>query len=171
MFIRRLLSIVISAISAACGIAMMIVLSDLSAIPLSTIPFATSIVLVASAPQSAPASTKSIIFGHLICAVVGFITSHTGFHEVTSVAVAIGISVALMLAFDVLHPPAGITPLVIYSATPEWTFLLVPVLLGAVSVAILARTTHVLHSLVERWPQAPTRPAAAAHAGDQGDQR
>lgn len=167
MQIRQILTIIISAVSAACGIALMIALSQLSAIPLSTIPFATSIVLVAAAPQSAPASTKSIIAGHLICAIAGFITSHTGFHEVTSVAIAIGISVALMLAFDVLHPPAGITPLVIYSATPEWTFLLVPVLAGAVSVAILARTTHILHAIVERWPDAPK----TLRQADQGDQR
>lgn len=153
MRIGQLLTIAVSAISAACGIALMIMLSQLSAIPLSTIPFATSIVLVAGAPRSAPASTKAIIYGHLICAMAGFIASHAGLHEVASVATAIGISVALMLAFNVMHPPAGITPLVIYSATPDWTFLLVPVLVGAVSVAILARTTEILHSILERQPK------------------
>jgi CBS-domain-containing membrane protein len=129
----------ISAFCAAAGIALMVTLASISAVPLGTIPFATSIVLVSGAPKSPPARTKAIVFGHLICATAGVGMHYSGLEAVPTVAAAVGISVAVMITFDVFHPPAGITPLVLYGSTYDWTFLLVPVLVGAVSVAILAR--------------------------------
>lgn len=141
--------IVISAVCAGFGIALMVALAQISAVPLATIPFATSIVLVAGAPRSAPARTKAIIFGHLICALLGMAMHYSGMEETATVAVAVGVSVAIMIAFDVFHPPAGITPLVLYGSAYDWTFLLVPVLAGAVSVAILARTAQKLIDLAE----------------------
>jgi CBS-domain-containing membrane protein len=58
-----------------------------------------------------------------------------------------------------VHPPAGITPLVLYGSAYDWTFLLVPVLAGAVSVAILARTAQKLIDLAEAVQADKTVPA------------
>lgn len=144
------ISVLISAVCATCGIGMMVTLASISAVPLGTIPFATSIVLVSGAPHSAPARTKAIVFGHLICGGAGVLMHHSGLEATATVALAVGASVAVMLVFDVFHPPAGITPLVLYGSTYDWTFLIVPVLVGAVSVAILARTAQKLIDLVEK---------------------
>lgn len=139
----------IAGICGGCGIAMMILLADISALPLGAIPFATSIVLVSGAPRSAPARTKAIIFGHLICAGAGVALHYSGYESAVTVAATVGVCIAFMLAFDVFHPPAGITPLVIYGSSLDWTFLFVPVLLGAMIVALLARLSDLLQSLAE----------------------
>jgi len=167
MPIYTAIRIVISIVSASLGIAIMISLANISAVPLGTIPFATSIVLVASAPRSGPARTKAIIAGHLICGAAGLLVHQSGFEATSTVAVAVGVSVGLMLALNVLHPPAGITPLVLYGSDLTWNFLLVPVLVGAVSVAILARTAEKLTDLADRLEAA----ALEARETDQGAQR
>jgi CBS-domain-containing membrane protein len=139
----------IAAVCAASGIGLMIALADISAVPLGTIPFATSIVLVSGAPKSPPARTRAIVFGHLICAIAGVVVHKAGIESPVTVAGAVGVSVAVLLVLDVFHPPAGITPLVLFGSTLDWTFLLVPVLVGAVSVAILARLAEKLQDLTE----------------------
>jgi CBS-domain-containing membrane protein len=161
----------ISALSASGGIALMIALAHISAVPLGTIPFATSIVLVSGAPRSAPARTRAIIFGHLICGAAGVLMHQSGFEGTVTVATAVGASVAIMLAFDVFHPPAGITPLVLYGSDMTWTFLIVPVLVGAVSVAILARTTQKLLDLTDGAEAATVEAASGQGQGNQGDAR
>jgi CBS-domain-containing membrane protein len=166
-----IISVLISAVCAGIGIALMVALAQISAVPLSTIPFATSIVLVSGAPRSAPARTKAIIFGHLICALAGMAMHYSGMEETATVAVAVGVSVAIMIAFDVFHPPAGITPLVLYGSAYYWTFLLVPVLVGAVSVAILARTAERLINLTQRGQAEKAAPALASRATGQRAQR
>jgi len=169
MIQARLLRLLIAAICAGIGIGMMVTLAHISAVPLATIPFATSIVLVSGAPSSPPASTKAIIFGHLICAAAGIIMHDSGFEYTVTVAAAVGVSVALMLAFNVFHPPAGITPLVLYGSTFDWTFMIMPVLVGAVSVAILARTAEKLFGLIDRL--AAREMAGQETPGDQGAHR
>ncbi len=149
----------------------MVILASISAVPLGTIPFATSIVLVSGAPRSAPARTKAIVFGHLICATAGITMHYSGMEAAPTVAAAVGVSVAIMLAFDVFHPPAGITPLVLYGSALDWTFLVVPVLVGAVSVAILARTAEKLTDLTDRLAEARATPADDGGEADQGAQR
>ncbi len=149
-----IITLLISAVCASLGIALMVELAMVSAFPLGTIPFATSIVLVSGAPKSPPARNKAIIFGHLICALAGMAVHYSGLKDAASVAIAVGASVALMLVFDVFHPPAGITPLVLYGSTFDWTYLLVPVLAGAVGVAILARVTESSQDIAARSPGA-----------------
>ncbi|WP_088346010.1 MULTISPECIES: HPP family protein [Rhodomicrobium] len=137
-------------ISAACGgfgIAAMLTLAALSGTPLGAIPFATSIVLVAGAPRSPPARSKAVIFGHLICASAGIALHYSGFEGIATVAAVVALSIALMLVFDVFHPPAGITPLVIYNSSLDWTFLFMPVLAGALCVMLLARTSERLQAM------------------------
>lgn len=166
-----MIQILISAVCASCGIALMVTLATISAVPLGTIPFATSIVLVSGAPKSPPARTNAIVFGHLICAAVGVGMHYSGLEAIATVGLAVGVSVALMIAFDVFHPPAGITPLVLYGSTYDWTFLLVPVLVGAVSVAILARTAEKLMDLTEKLDENGRMAAATKDSADQGVQR
>lgn len=146
---KTLAHIVISAACGACGIALMTVVAAFTTLPLGSIPFATSIVLVAGAPRSPPARSRAVICGHLICATAGLAVHYSGMAGIATVAAAVGVSIALMLAFDVFHPPAGITPLVIYGSALDWTFLFMPVLAGAVGVALLARTAERLQGLAQ----------------------
>lgn len=132
----------------------MVVLAGISSLPLAVVPFASSIVLVSGAPTSRPASSSAIVFGHLICAASGLVFSALDFDKTTGISAAVAMSVVLMLLFDVFHPPAGVTPLIVYGSAAHWDFLFIPVLIGAISVAVLARTTERLHQIF----QEPTSP-------------
>ncbi len=145
-----LLKLLISGIGAVVGVILMFKLGEMSAVPLAAIPFATSIVLVAGTPYSPPARTRAIVLGHIICGLAGVGMHIGGYDTPFGVAVAVGVSVMLMLALDAFHPPAGITPFVLYGSPFDWDFLLVPVLTGAVTVAILARTLEKLMQLAEK---------------------
>lgn len=147
-----LLKGLISGIGAVLGVTLMFRLGTMSSVPLSAIPFATSIVLVSGTPTVAPARTRAIILGHLICGLMGILMHLSGFEAPLMVAVAVGASVIAMLALDAFHPPAGITPFVLYASSFNWNFLLVPVLSGAVTVAILARAVEKFHELAEKIP-------------------
>jgi CBS-domain-containing membrane protein len=124
------------------GILSMLLLADFRHISWGIVPFATSIAMVAGAPESLPASTKSIFLGHLLCAVVGFIALHVFGHGHWVSAIAVGISVAVMLAGRVFHPPAAISSLLIPEIQPDISFLIVPVFFGAILVVVLARISE-----------------------------
>jgi CBS-domain-containing membrane protein len=145
-----LLKGLISAVGAFIGVTLMFKLGQISSVPLSAIPFATSIVLVAGTPDAPPARTRAIILGHMICGMVGVLMHLSGFENPLMVAAAVGACVVIMLAVDAFHPPAGITPFVLYASTFDWDFLIMPVLTGAVTVAILARTVEKLQQMTEK---------------------
>jgi CBS-domain-containing membrane protein len=128
----------------AIGILSMLLLADLRHISWGIVPFATSIAMVAGAPESLPASTKSIFLGHLLCAIVGFMALYIFGHGHWVGAIAVGLSVAVMLACRVFHPPAAISSLLIPEIQPDISFLIVPVIFGAILVVILARTSELI---------------------------
>lgn len=150
-----LLKGLISALGACVGVTLMFKLGEISSVPLSAIPFATSIVLVSGTPTAAPASNRAIILGHMICGLMGVLMHISGLETPLMVAVAVAASVVVMLALDAFHPPAGITPFVLSASPFDWDFLIVPVLTGAVTVAILARTVQKLMYLVDKYFQDP----------------
>jgi CBS-domain-containing membrane protein len=120
------------------------VLASKAAIALSFVPFTTSIALVAGAPMSAPATTRSILIGHFSSAIVGVLTVKLLGVGNISGAIAVGGAVAVMLIARAFHPPAAISPLIIceYDLGPYFIFM--PVLVGACLVVFLARVTEEL---------------------------
>jgi CBS-domain-containing membrane protein len=67
-------------------------------------------------------------------------------------AVAVGLAVLAMYITGTFHPPAGINPLLVISNNLSWSFLLAPVLAGAV---LLTAFAYVWHRWIRRrrWPQ------------------
>jgi CBS-domain-containing membrane protein len=55
----------------------------------------------------------------------------------------VGLTVLVMTATDTFYPPAGINPLlVVVSNNPPWSFVIAPVLAGAVLLAVFALAWH-----------------------------
>jgi CBS-domain-containing membrane protein len=50
----------------------------------------------------------------------------------------VGLTVLVMTATDTFYPPAGINPLLVVSNNPPWSFVIAPVLAGAVLLAVFA---------------------------------
>lgn len=59
---------------------------------------------------------------------------------------AVGTAIALLMMTRTVHPPAGSNPVIIYPLQPDWGFLLMPMLLGAVVLVLVTliynNTTH-----------------------------
>ncbi|WP_083754872.1 HPP family protein [Bradyrhizobium murdochi] len=120
--------------------------------PLAVIPFATSIVLVIGSPDVAPAQPRALIGGHVVSALVGLAVLKLTGPQAWAAAAAVGLSILAMYVTGTFHPPAGINPLLVVSGNLPWTFLLAPVLAGAL---LLTAFSWVWHRWVRRqpWPR------------------
>jgi CBS-domain-containing membrane protein len=145
------LSLVAGAAGGAIAIAAMELLSSRAAFPLMFVPFATSIVLVMGSPEAEPAQPRALIGGHLVSTLVGlFVVQLTG-PSPWAAAAAVGLAMAAMHLTRTFHPPAGIDPLVVVVNDMSWSFLVVPVAVGA---CLLAAFAFVWHNALWRgtWP-------------------
>jgi CBS-domain-containing membrane protein len=133
------------------GIALMMALAQAANRPLMLVPFATSIVLVMGAPESAPAQPRSVVGGHVLSAIAGVACTAAFGDAMWATALGVAVAIAAMFAADAFHPPAGINPLIITTAhaTPE--FIVVPVGVGALILVAYAWAYHRLTGA--RWPE------------------
>ena len=107
-----------------------------------TAAFGSSAVVVFGYPQNEFAQPKNVLFGHLLCTLVGiiFITlfeisqDRSIFFAV--IGLAVGISVMLMMAFNITHPPAGGNTIVVILAQDSFQFLIFPIMVGAITIII-----------------------------------
>jgi CBS-domain-containing membrane protein len=127
------------AIGAAAAIGVMELLAHAAQEPLSRVPFVTSIVLTLSLPDSEPAQPYAVIVGHLASCVAGLAAIWClGSGEMAS-AVGVGLAAISMLALRAMHPPAGIDAFLIAGMGLPASWILSPVLVGAVLLASFAR--------------------------------
>ncbi len=146
---KRLLAIIAGAAGGAIAIGAMEALSMRTAFPLMAIPFATSIVTVLGSPEADPAQPRALIGGHLISTVVGVLVVKLCGPAAWAAALAVGLAMVAMHLTRTFHPPAGIDPLVVVVNNMSWSFLLAPVAVGAVLLALFA---FAWHNIVARGP-------------------
>jgi len=142
----------VAGLGAALAIGVMELLSAKLNYPLAVIPFATSIVLVIGSPDAIPAQPRALIGGHLVATFIGLMVLQAAGPQPWAAAMAVGLAVLAMFVTGTFHPPAGINPLLVVSANLPWTFVLAPVLVGAL---LLTAFAFVWHRWVRReaWPQ------------------
>ena len=139
---KRLIAIVAGAAGGAIAIGIMEAFSISTMYPLVAIPFATSIVMVLGSPQAAPAQPRALIGGHLVSTLVGVLMVKLCGPAPWAAALAVGLAMVAMHLTGTFHPPAGIDPLVVVVNNMSWGFLLAPVAIGAVLLALFAFTWH-----------------------------
>lgn len=147
----KLVAIASAALGGAVAIALMELIADNAALPLMTVPFATSIVLVMGSPGAEPAQPRALVGGHLVSTLVGLVVVKAIGPGPWIAALAVGLAIAAMHLTRTFHPPAGIDPLIVVVNNLPWTFLLVPVAIGT---CLLAAFAFAWHKLVQRdtWP-------------------
>ncbi len=152
MIERGALLPVLAAAGGALAVGAMLLVSAETSFPLMMIPFGTSIVLVFGSPELPAAQPRALIGGHLVAALVGLLVVKIFGPHAWAAAVAVGLSMIAMHFTRTFHPPAGIDPLLIVINNMPWTFLLLPVALGAVLLALFAALWHRYVTRVA-WPQ------------------
>ena len=104
--------------------------------------FGSSVVVVFGYPENEFAQPKNVLLGHLLCAFIGilFVTLFKISQDRTifflAIGIAVGISVMLMMAFKITHPPAGGNTIVVILAQDSFQFLLFPIMVGAITIII-----------------------------------
>ncbi len=123
---------------------------NLAHVALLMAPFGATTVLVFGVPDSPLAQPKNVIAGHMITAFIGVVFAQ--FVGVTpwSLALATGLAVSVMLLTKTTHPPAGANPILIMLTAQTWSFLVTPVLIGAVTIVLVGKTMRRLQALLMR---------------------
>lgn len=130
------------AAGAALAVGLMEYLSAQAHFPLMLVPFGTSIVLVMGMPDAGPSRPRALVGGHLVSALVGLLVVKLVGPAPWAAALAVGLAMLAMHATDTLHPPAGINPIIVVLNDLSWSFLLAPVGLGSVLLALFALFWH-----------------------------
>lgn len=120
------------AISAIAG------LMESTALPLVLGSFGASCVLVFGYPDVPFSQPRNVILGHVLSSLSGLVFLMLFGPHWWSVAMAVGTAIAVMMATRTVHPPAGSNPVIIYLLHPGWGFLLMPTLLGAIILVLVA---------------------------------
>ena len=127
-----------------------------TAFPLVAIPFATSIVTVLGSPKAEPAQPRALIGDHLVSTLVGLFVVKLLGPDPWAAGMAVGLAMVAMHLTGTFHPPAGIDPLVVVVNNMSWSFLVVPVGIGALLLALFAFTWHNLvargANRTDTWP-------------------
>ena len=104
--------------------------------------FGSSVVVVFGYPENEFSQPKNVLLGHLLCALVGIIfvtlfniTQDRSIFFIT-IGLATGISVMLMMAFKITHPPAGGNTIVVMLTQDSFQFLVFPIMAGAITIII-----------------------------------
>lgn len=152
----RLLGILAGAAGGAVAIGGMEAFSARTTVPLVAIPFATSIVTVLGSPQADPAQPRALVGGHLVSTLVGLLVVKLLGPTAWAAALAVGLAMVAMHLTGTFHPPAGIDPLVVVVNDMSWTFLVMPVGVGAILLLAFAYAWHRLVAGSDRtrarWP-------------------
>lgn len=137
-------------IGGSLSIVILLILSQWSGHLWIMAPFGATCVLLYAAAQSPLAQPKNVILGHVISAFIGLVFLKIFGIHYWSMGLAVGCAIASMQYFGCVHPPAGANPLVILltasSTDYSWSFLIFPVLTGAVTLVIFARCVHYIVS-------------------------
>ena len=104
--------------------------------------FGSTVVVVFGYPENEFAQPKNVLFGHLLCALIGiiFVTlfkiSQDRSIFFLTIGLAVGIAVMLMMALRIAHPPAGGNTIVVMLALDSFQYLIFPIMVGTVTIII-----------------------------------
>ena len=99
--------------------------------------FGSTMVLLFGYPESPFAKPKNIFFGHILTSLTGIIFfKYISLPIFIIIPLAVGLGIAIMIFFDVTHPPAGGNPIIMISSSASFDFLFTPVITGTIIVII-----------------------------------
>jgi CBS-domain-containing membrane protein len=104
--------------------------------------FGATCVLVFGFPDAPFSQPRNIVGGHFISSLVGLSFVQLFNIHWWSIALATGAAIAAMMATRTVHPPAGSNPVIVglggAGLGPDWEFLFMPTLVGAILVTAVA---------------------------------
>lgn len=117
-------------------------LAAVTDVPLLIAPFGASAVLLFGQPASPLAQPMNVFGGYLVAASLALAATIWLPGVWWAATAAVGISIGLMLAFRLTHPPAGAIPIVAYSSAMAPETLLTVILTGCACLVAIATLHH-----------------------------
>ncbi len=142
-----------SAIGAIVAMTAVGLLAVYTGLPILIAPFGASAVLLFGQPKSPLSQPANVIGGYFIAASVGGMAAFLFPGLWLAGAVAVGITIGLMLLLRLTHPPAGAVPIVAIASHFQPPVLFEVVLTGSILLVAIA----VVHHLVPPRQQYPLR--------------
>tara|TARA_B100000029_G_scaffold167874_1_gene164074 strand:+ start:1862 stop:2326 length:465 start_codon:yes stop_codon:yes gene_type:complete len=97
--------------------------------------FGSSMILLFGYPENDFSQPKNIFFGHLLASIVGIIFLNiVPLPIYLLIPLAVGFGAALMMLFDVVHPPAGANPIIIIMGSVSLDYLINPIITGSLII-------------------------------------
>ena len=97
--------------------------------------FGSSMILLFGYPENDFSQPKNIFFGHLLASIVGIIFLNIiPLPIYLLIPLAVGFGAALMILFDVVHPPAGANPIIIIMVSVSLDYLINPIITGSLII-------------------------------------
>lgn len=106
--------------------------------PLVLGSFGASIFVLFILPDTPFAQPRNVIGGHIVSTFTGLLFLHFVSPEWWSMALALATALFLMQLLRVPHPPAGSNPFIVFLVGANWDFLVMPTLLGAIIIVVVA---------------------------------
>lgn len=135
-------TVIMAGLGAFVAIAVLSLLTTHANLLLLIAPFGASCVLLFSVPASPLSQPAHVVGGHVLATAIALTLNALLPDSWWALALAVGLSIALMAALRLTHPPAGADPLVVFATDPGVMFLLFPVLTGALALVVIATLFH-----------------------------
>ena len=107
--------------------------------------FGASCVLLFAFPKSPFSQPRNVILGHFISSLIGLLFLHFVGNDYISMALALALSISLMIVTRTVHPPAGSNPIIIFLLGAFWDYLIFPTLIGSIILVIVSLFYNNLH--------------------------
>jgi CBS-domain-containing membrane protein len=145
-------SILLAGLGAFVALALVGLLAQETSEPWILGSFGATCVLLFGFPASPFSQPRNIIGGHVLTSLTGLICLHLFGPGYVPMAVAAACALMLMMLTRTVHPPAGSNPVIIFAAQPGWSFLVLPTMIGAVSLVLIG---WVYWAMLRRgsWPR------------------
>ncbi len=104
--------------------------------------------------ESKFAQPANIFFGHLLGITVGILFNELIGISFISLGLAVGITITLMMYFNIIHPPAADNPLIALFADVSLSYIFLPVIAGSLLIIIMAVVINKLilkRSYPKKW--------------------
>lgn len=133
--VKRIFS---STLGAVIGMGVLSYLSKVTGCQVMMPPLGATCFIAFIIPDSAFAKPRSVIGGHIVSGMIGYLFIHLGGTQWWEYPLALGLTIGAMQVLRVLHPPAAANPLLIIDGHSALADLVGPVFFGSVIVAGIA---------------------------------
>ena len=132
----------IRAVGCAVALAFLGVLYTFYDLPLLIASFGSTAITLFALPKAPAAKPYNTVVGQFSAAIIGWLSQFALGTTWYACAVAVTVSMLVMVVLNCVHPPGGATALTAVLTPQDWTFVFAPILVGVLFLVAVAYVTN-----------------------------